>query len=143
MRSYRLGQKFGEFYQITKLCLSQFSHCYQYFNVFRCPIVVIRTFSHATGQRLCICAEHSYSSLPSLPSFLNARNNSQTLAIFNIWLTKIHLGQPSLLYICHGTAINSLLNVHIFRKMADQFLTLISTTLRMCSTATCLLYMSL
>jgi len=52
------------------------------------------------------------------------------LAIFQpIWLTKIHFGWPILLYIFNGMTFN---NPHakcpIFKKMADQFLTLIFTT---------------
>jgi len=47
---------------------------------------------------------------------------------FNIWLTKIHFGRPSLLYIFNGIVINNLKNVLSSKKAADQFLTLISTT---------------
>jgi len=49
------------------------------------------------------------------------------LSNFNIWPIKIHFGWPILLYIFNGMAINNLQNV-LFQKMAEQFLTLISTT---------------
>jgi len=58
------------------------------------------------------------------------RNNSWPLAFFNIWLTKIHFGQPVLLYIFNGMTINYLQNVHVLssKKTVNQSLTLISTT---------------
>ena len=42
----------------------------------------------------------------------------------SIWLTKIHFGQPYLLYIFYGTAINNLQNV-LSLKVINQFLMLI------------------
>jgi len=48
---------------------------------------------------------------------------------FNIWLTKIHFGWPILLYTINGMTFNNLhAKCPIFKKMADQFLTLIFTT---------------
>jgi len=57
----------------------------------------------------------------------------QFLTNFNIWPTKIHFGQPILLYIFNGMVINNLQNVPSSKKVADQFMTLIFTTVR-CTT---------
>ena len=47
---------------------------------------------------------------------------------FNIWPNKIHFGQPNLLYIFNGIAINNLQNVPSSKKLVNQFLTLMHNT---------------